>query len=190
MEWIQAILAKHTKEDGTVDLEAANKEIDQEFPKNAVPKDQYNNTASQLSEANKTLKTLEEKTKDNPDVQKELSDLKEKADALEKENTDLKINGQVSAALQAVGAKDIEYATFKLGELEIDKEGNVKDLDSKIKDLQTNLPDYFAKPDDSKEDQKNGGQQSSGGYKPVDNKLQEGQQTETDPFAEIMAKYD
>lgn len=188
MEWIKAILAKHTKEDGTVDIEAVNKEINQEFPKNAVPKDQYNNVSTQLTEANKTLKTLEETTKDNPDVQKELSDLKEKADALEKENTDLKISGQVSAALQAAGAKDIEYATFKLGTLEIDKDGNVKDLDSKIKDLQTNLPDYFAKEEPS--NQQSGGQQSSGGYKPVDNKLQEGQQTETDPFAEIMAKYD
>ncbi|MDT2737658.1 phage scaffolding protein [Enterococcus pseudoavium] len=186
MEWIKAIFAKHTKEDGTVDIEAANKEIDQEFPKNAVPKDQYNNTASQLSEANKTLKTLEEKTKDNPDVQKELSDLKEKAESLEKENTDLKINGQVSAALQAVGAKDVEYATFKLGTLEIDKDGNVKDLDSKIKDLQTSLPDYFAKADETNQQS----QQQTGGYKPVDNKLPEGQQTETDPFAEIMAKYD
>lgn len=33
MEWIKSILEKHRKEDGTVDLDAANKEIDQEFPK-------------------------------------------------------------------------------------------------------------------------------------------------------------
>ncbi|MDT2485047.1 phage scaffolding protein [Enterococcus avium] len=175
MEWIKAILAKHTKEDGTVDLEVANKEIDQEFPKNAVPKDQYNNVSTQLTEANKTLKTLEETTKDNPDVQKELSSLKEKAETLEKENTDLKINGQVSAALQAVGAKDVEYATFKLGELEIGKDGKVKDLDNKIKDLQANLPDYFSKADeqDSKDPQQNGG------YKVVDNKLPNGEPAKT-----------
>ncbi|WP_446923985.1 hypothetical protein, partial [Klebsiella pneumoniae] len=73
MEWIKQILAKHTKEDGTVDTEAANKEIDKEFPTHAVPKDQYNNLSSQLAEANKTLKSLEEKTKDNPDVQSELA---------------------------------------------------------------------------------------------------------------------
>ena len=62
MEWIKQILAKHMKEDGTLDMEAANKEIDKEFPVNAVPKDQYNNLSSQLAEANKTLKSLEAKT--------------------------------------------------------------------------------------------------------------------------------
>lgn len=147
MEWIKQILAKHMKEDGTLDMEAANKEIDKEFPVNAVPKDQYNNLSSQLAEANKTLKSLEAKTKDNPDVQKELADLKEKADALEKENKDLKINSQVSAALQSAGAKDIDYALFKLGKLELDKDGNVKDLESKVKDLKASIPDYFEKKD-------------------------------------------
>lgn len=145
------------------------------------------NLNSQLSEANKTLKSLEEKTKDNPDVQKELSDLKEKAQTLEKENTDLKINGQVSAALQASGAKDIDYALFKLGKLELDKERKVKDLDNKIKDLQSNLPDYFSKQEtNDKESQQNGG------YKPVDNKLEEGKTGDDvdDPFAAILSKYE
>ncbi|HHX0197875.1 TPA: phage scaffolding protein [Enterococcus faecalis] len=164
MEWIKQILAKHTKEDGTLDMEAANKEIDKEFPVNAVPKDQYNNLSSQLAEANKTLKSLEAKTKDNPDVQKELADLKEKADALEKENKELKINSQVSAALQSAGAKDVDYALFKLGELELDKDGNVKDLESKVKDLKASIPDYF-KADDP-EDKK-----TQSGYKPIDTKL-------------------
>ncbi|EPI05054.1 hypothetical protein D920_00149 [Enterococcus faecalis 13-SD-W-01] len=139
MEWIKQILAKHTKEDGTVDLEAANKEIDQEFPKNAVPKEEYNNVSTSLKEAKSTIKTLEEKTKDNPDIQKDLETYKNKAEQLEKENTDLKINNQVSAALQASGAKDIDYALFKLGKLELDKDGNVKDLESKVKDLKASI---------------------------------------------------
>lgn len=179
MEWIKQILAKHTKEDGTVDLEAANKEIDKEFPQNAVPKDQYNNVSSQLSEANKTLKSLEEKTKDNPDVQKELSSLKEKAEALEKENTDLKINGQVSAALQASGAKDIDYALFKLGKLELDKDGNVKDLDNKVKDLKAAIPDYFSKEDGKEE------KTPPAGYQTIDTKLPNGQQQTTFSLEEI-----
>ena len=72
MEWLKEILAKHTKEDGTVDTAALNKEIKQEFPKHAVPKDQYNNIADSLKEANSTIKTLENKVQDNPEVQKEL----------------------------------------------------------------------------------------------------------------------
>lgn len=187
MEWIQTILAKHTKEDGTVDLEAANKEIDKEFPDHAVPKDQYNNISSQLSESKKTLKTLEEKTKGNPDVQKELSSLKEKAEALEKENTDLKINSQVSAALQASGAKDIDYALFKLGKLELDKDGKVKDLDSKVKELKSSIPDYFAKKETTEPKKDEG----KAGYQTIDNKLQTGNGTsDADPFAAILSKYE
>jgi len=145
MEWIKEILVKHTKEDGTIDTDATNKEIQQEFPKHAVPKDQYNNVSNSLKEANSTIKTLEDKVKDNPDVQKELDTYKTKAEQLETENKQLVINHQVSSALRDAGAKDVEYATFKLGSLELDKNGQVKDLESRIKDLQATLPDYFAK---------------------------------------------
>jgi len=179
MEWIEQILAKHTKEDGTVDVKAVNKEIDQEFPKQAVPKDQYNNISSQLSETKKTLKSLEDKTKDNPEIQKELSALKEKAETLEKENTDLKINTQVSAALQSAGAKDIDYALFKLGKLELDKDGKVKDLDNKVKELKSSIPDYFAKSDESQKEE------TPAGYQAIDTKLPNGQPANTFSMEEI-----
>lgn len=155
MEWIKSILEKHRKEDGTIDIEAANKEIDQEFPKNAVPKEQYNNVSAGLKEANKTITSLNAKTQDKPDVQAELATYKTKAEKLESENRQLKIDGQAQNALRAAGAKDVEYAMFKLGNLELDKEGNVKDLESKVKDLQTQIPDYLqaADPKDDKQEQ-------------------------------------
>lgn len=78
MEWIKSILEKHRKEDGTVDLDAANKEIDQEFPKNAVPKDQYNNLSDSLKTAKDTIKSLEDKTKDNPISRKSLILIKQR----------------------------------------------------------------------------------------------------------------
>lgn len=158
MEWIKEILAKHTKEDGMIDANAANKEIQQEFPKHAVPKDQYNNVSNSLKEANGTIKALEEKVKDNPDVQKELDTYKSKAEQLETENKQLVINHQVSSALRDAGAKDVEYATFKLGQLELGKDGNVKDLANKVKDLQATLPDYFesAKNEPENKDPLNG----------------------------------
>lgn len=188
MEWIKSILAKHRKEDGTIDLDAANKEIDQEFPKNAVPKEQYNNVSSSLKEANSTIKTLESKTKDNPDVQKELESYKTKAQELENENSQLKINGQVQSALRTAGAKDIEYAMFKLGSLELDKDGTVKDLDSKVKELQESLPDYFQVEDKSKgEDKKDS---SLGGFKQITPNPGSGQQSKTEPtnIREAMAQ--
>lgn len=178
MEWIKEILAKHTKEDGTVDTEAANKEIQQEFPKHAVPKDQYNNVSSSLKEANSTIKTLEDKVKDNPDVQKELDTYKSKAEQLETENKQLVINHQVSSALRDAGAKDVEYATFKLGSLELDKNGQVKDLESRIKDLQATLPEYFAKETQDPKDPLDG-------FKNLNPDLKDGKQTQTFSMTEI-----
>lgn len=180
MEWIKAILAKHTKEDGTIDVEAANKEIDKEFPQNAVPKDQYNNVSNSLKEANSTIKTLEDKVKDNPDVQKELDTYKSKAEKLESENKQLVINQQVSTALRDAGAKDVEYATFKLGQLELDKDGNVKDLANKVKDLQSTLPDYFTQKDDGK-----GKVDPMNKFKPISPNLSKGDQTKSFTMAEI-----
>lgn len=180
MEWIKAILAKHTKEDGTIDVEAANKEIDKEFPQNAVPKDQYNNVSNSLKEANSTIKTLEDKVKDNPDVQKELETYKSKAEKLESENKQLVINHQVSTALRDAGAKDVEYATFKLGQLELDKDGSVKDLANKVKDLQSTLPDYFATKDDGKDKA-----DPMNKFKPISPNLSKGDQTKSFTMAEI-----
>ncbi len=51
MDWIKSILEKHTKEDGTVDVAAANKEIDAEFPKR-VPKTDFNSKVEELRTAN------------------------------------------------------------------------------------------------------------------------------------------
>ncbi len=188
MEWIKSILEKHRKEDGTVDLEAANKEIDQEFPKNAVPKDQYNNVSDSLKTAKDTIKSLEDKTKDNPDIQKELDTYKSKAQTLETENNQLKIDSQVESALRSVGTKDLDYAKFKLGSLELDKEGKVKDLDSRVKDLQKSMPDYFQDKSDNKD--KDAAKDKLGGFQRIDANPGDGHQSKNEPTSirEAMAQ--
>lgn len=138
---------------------------------------QYQN---QLTETSKTLQSLEEKTKDNPDVQKLLADEKAAREAAEKELSDMRVSTQVKEALTKAGAKDVDYALFKLGQLETNKDGSVKDLDNKIKDLQANLPDYFTTDDD-----KGGKPNDEGGYKPIDNKLGAGGAPATFSRAEI-----
>lgn len=45
MEWIKSILEKHTDADGKLNLGEAIKEINEEAPKNVVPKDVYNKVA-------------------------------------------------------------------------------------------------------------------------------------------------
>lgn len=188
MEWIKKILEKHRQEDGKVDIEAANKEINKEFPLNAVPKEQYKKVSDGLKEANKTIESLNAKTKDDPDIQKELSTYKTKAEQLEKENQQLKIDGQVQNALRAAGAKDVDYARFKLGTLELDKDGNVKDLDNKVKELQDSLPDYFQVEDKSADDDKK--DNPLDGFKQINPNPGSGQQSKAEPTSirEAMAQ--
>ena len=72
---------------------------------------------AQLNEANATLATLKKNNKDNEELQNELRSYKERT--------------------------DVDYLMFKLGDLEVDDEGNVKDLENKIKDLKASLPNFF-----------------------------------------------
>lgn len=184
MEWINEIIKKHTKEDGTVDTEAAMKEINETFPQHAVPKDQYNNVSNQLKDTNKTLKDLQSKTKDNPDIQKQLQEAQDAQKAAEEELKNLQTDVQVMNGLREAGAKDLEYAKFKLGSVEVDKEGKVKDLDSKIKDLQKELPDQFGTSDEE-EKGKETSNPSAPGYKAIDNKLDKGKTSVSYSFDQL-----
>lgn len=49
----------------------------------------------------------------------------------------------VDKALTEAGAKDLDYAKFKLGEVELQEDGSIKDLDNLIKDLKEQLPNQF-----------------------------------------------
>ena len=49
----------------------------------------------------------------------------------------------IKDALANAKATDVDYLMYKLGEVEVDENGAIKDIDSKIKDLQTNHPTFF-----------------------------------------------
>ncbi len=157
MEWIKKILEKHKKEDGTIDMDAAIKEINEEFPKNAVPKDKYNDLSGQLKTANKTIEDLKKDNADNETLQntikeheKTISDLKTEAERKEKESI-------VKSALEKAGATDADYLIFKYGGLdkfEMDKEGSIKDLDNIIKQSKENNPTFFKADEPPKDDKK------------------------------------
>ena len=58
MEWLKAILEKAVITDGRLDVDATMKTINAEFPKHAVPKQDYNDKVKELSTANDTIKDL------------------------------------------------------------------------------------------------------------------------------------
>lgn len=169
MEWIKAILDKHVKEDGTLDKDAAMDDIKKEFPINAVPKTVYNQTAEDLKAANKLVDDLNKTNKDAEGLQEKISEYKQQVALLEAERAEERKTYAVKEALQGAGGKDIDYLMFKLGDLELDKDGKVKDLDNKIKSLKEATPSFFESkeatpPADNK------------GYQVIDTKLDQGKQ--------------
>ena len=92
MEWLKAILEKAVITDGRLDVDATMKTINAEFPKHAVPKQDYNDKVKELSTANDTIKDLKKNNADNADLQQkvkayetEVSGLKTAAENTRKE---------------------------------------------------------------------------------------------------------
>lgn len=125
----------------------------------------------------------------------EIQQLTERAEQAESQVTDLQdqlsqidIDNQVNTALTEVGATDLEYARFKLGQVEVNEDGTIKDLDNKIKDLQTNLPNYFEVSDDKQEDD-NQNQDNLNGFTRINNDLKDGKQSEPNAVDQMIAAF-
>lgn len=58
MEWLKAILEKAEIKDGKLDVDAVMNAAQKEFPKHAVPKDDFNNKVKELETANDTITEL------------------------------------------------------------------------------------------------------------------------------------
>lgn len=97
MEWIKKLLEKHTK-DEKLDTEAFMTELATEFPKNAVPKDKYNEVAearkkfeADLAARDKQLEDLKKAAGNSEELQKQIQALQdENKKAQEKYEADLK----------------------------------------------------------------------------------------------------
>lgn len=160
LDFIKELIAKYTDaETGKVDVEAVMNAINKAAPEHVVSKEQYNKQAEQVKDAQSTLESLQKQNKDNESLQNEVNDWKGKYEASVKDNA-------LNTALLAAGAKDLDYAKFKLGAVELDKDGNVKGLDHLVKDLKEKIPDYF-----QVETPKDPADKGQKGYKPIDTKL-------------------
>lgn len=184
MKWIKDVLEKHINEDGVIDLEAAESELNTEAPKNVIPKEQYNNKVTELKDAQDTLKDLKENHADVEELQRSIGDYETKVKELEQEKLDQAKEFALKTALTDVGAIDVEYFADKLkADVELDEEGNLTGFDEKIKDYQTKHPVLFEKADagDKKTD--------NDGFNILDNKLDGGDPAPKLTKREIYEKY-
>jgi len=175
------LVAKHTGEDGKLDTEAFAKELNTEMPKNYVPKSEFNSKNDELKEANKTIDGLKKANTDNEELQKSIDDYKAKAEQAQAELAQTKKDTAIESALREAGVTDVDYMRFKLGEVEVDKDGNIVDLDNKVKSLKESNPTFFG-TDDKPADG------TPAGYQTLDNGLENGKPS--DPEATATADFE
>ena len=181
MDWLKELIEKHTV-DGKTEIDAVMNAFKEEFPKHAVPKDVYNEQAEKLKVANSTLDALKKSNKDAEELQQKITDYEAKVQQLETERSEERKTYALKEALTKEGVSDVEYMMFKLGKLEVDKDGNIVDLDNKVKALKETNPTFFASEAENNEP-------VAPGYQVVDSKLESGRNTEPEPqsLAEAIA---
>jgi len=136
MEWLKAILEKAEIKDGKLDVDAVMNAAQKEFPKHAVPKDDFNNKVKELETANDTITELKKSNGDNADLQKKIGEY-------ETEIKDLKVSAEKTAKTYALkeslakhGVLDPDYLIYKAGGLDkfnFDKEGKPVGVEDAVK---------------------------------------------------------
>lgn len=177
MEFIKAILKEHVKEDGTLDVDAVMNVIDKEFPKNAVPKEVFNQTNEELKSTKAMVDELKTENGTVDDLKTKIADFEAENQRLKDEQLTERKTFAIKEALQKEGVSDIEYISYKLGEVETDDNGNLVGLDDKLNELKVAHPTFFGSEKKEEKDTK--------GYQTIDNKLDQGK--EPDP-EQAMAK--
>src|SRR5699024_6806297 len=166
---ITELIEKHTGDDGKLDKDAFIKELNTEMPKNFVPKSEFNTKNQALKEANETLEQLKKDNKDIEALQTKITEYETKATELEQELADERKTFTVKEALQSAGAQDVDYMIYKLGDVEVNKDGTIKDLENKVKALKEENPAFFVTTDDDRDDSKE--PTPPNGFRVIDNKL-------------------
>src|SRR5699024_9312881 len=81
-------------------------------------------TKEQLEEANNLVKELKNSNKDVEELQEKIKQYETKMEELEAEKTEQNKKFQLETALRDAKGKDIDYLIFKLGDLELNKDGS------------------------------------------------------------------
>ena len=145
---------------------ASEENLDSRYTKLKEQKEQLE---SDLNSANELVTSLKKSNKDVEGLQTQISDYQSKVETLETERAAERKTYALKEALTKEGVSDVDYMLFKLGEVETDKDGNIIDLDNKVKSLKETNPSFFGEQTTAQTND-----QTSTGYKVIDNKLDTG----------------
>lgn len=147
MEWLKKLLeAAETNEDGTLKIDSLIEAIKAEFPRHAVPKEDYNAKVEELKTANKTIKDIGDKNKGNEALQKDLETYQADVKNLKKENETLKKTYAIKESLTKAGCTDPDYLLFKQGGIDkftFDPDGKVVGMEELVKQYREATPHVF-----------------------------------------------
>lgn len=136
MEWLKAILEKAEIADGKLDVDAVMNAVQKEFPKHAVPKEDFNAKVKELETANGTITELKKSNGDNEELQKKIGDYEAEIKNLKKSAEDTEKNYALKEQLTKQGVLDPDYLIYKAGGLEkfnFDKEGKPIGVEEAVK---------------------------------------------------------
>ncbi len=136
MEWLKAILEKAEIADGKLDVDAVMNAVQKEFPKHAVPKEDFNAKVKELETANGTITELKKSNGDNEELQKKIGDYEAEIKNLKKSAEDTEKNYALKEQLTKQGVLDPDYLIYKAGGLEkfnFDKEGKPIGVEEVVK---------------------------------------------------------
>lgn len=157
MEWLKAILESAVITDGKLDIEATMKAINTEFPKHAVPKQDYNDKVKELNTANDTITGLKKDNEGNADLQTKIKDYETEIKNLKDTAANTQKEYALKDKLKESGATDVDYIIYKQGGLDkftFDKDGNPIGIDDVLNPLKEASPHLFKT-------------ESGGGYEPA-----------------------
>ncbi|WP_195264084.1 phage scaffolding protein [Clostridium sp. 1001275B_160808_H3] len=138
MEWLRKLLeGAKKKEDGSIDIDDLMKQINVEFPKNAVPKDKYNDVSEQLKTANTTITDLKKNNSDNESLQKTIEDHENTIKSLKNESLKKAFDMALELELVKAQAKNTKAlkAVLDLEKVKQKEDGSFDGLDEQLKSL-------------------------------------------------------
>lgn len=136
MDWLKELLEKATVTDGKLDTDALMKAVSAEFPKHAVPKEDFNNKVKELATANETIKNLKKDNGDNEELQKKIGDYETEIKNLKKSAEDTAKTYALKEQLSSAGVLDPDYLIYKAGGIEkftFDKDNKPVGVEDAIK---------------------------------------------------------
>ncbi len=139
MEWLKKLIEGAKKnEDGSIDMDDLMKQISAEFPKNAVPKTEFNEAKEQLKTANATIDTLKKSNGDNETLQNTIKQHEQTIQKLQDDASNTSKTYALKEQLSKSGVLDPDYLIYKQGGLEkfnFDKEGKPIGIEDMLKPM-------------------------------------------------------